>query len=130
MSQTRRPLSPDEPLPVGFARPALEGAPRASERMTARVAERAVEPRAIYNGPDRRGAPRTRTLKQARVSFAGGAFSVEATVRNVSPLGVKLSFAHGVTLPDLVELTLAPGEPSRMAAVVWIRELEAGLKFI
>jgi hypothetical protein len=45
---------------------------------------------AFHDMDNKRGSPRQRVLKSGKIVFAGGSFSVDCTIRNLSETGVRL----------------------------------------
>lgn len=78
---------------------------------------------------ERRIAPRTRTLKRARVVFNNRYSTVDCVVRNLSRTGALLSVETTVQLPKQFEIAIDERE-LRPARLVYRRETFAGIHFL
>jgi hypothetical protein len=76
---------------------------------------------------DKRASDRHRTLKGAKIVYGGGAFTVDCTVRNLSPTGARLLVPTSVAIPDT--FMLLEGGRSRPVSVVWRKDDLIGVRF-
>ncbi len=67
---------------------------------------------------ERRGAPRTRTLKTGLAIYGGYLFVLDCSVRDLSATGAKLAFTPGTPVPDKFILCLPAQESVFEAEVV------------
>jgi PilZ domain len=80
--------------------------------------------------PERRGAPRLRTLKGARLVLPNQISTFQCTVRNVSETGVGVELSSTLAVPSRVLLKMDDGSSDRMCEVVWRTETRLGLRFL
>jgi hypothetical protein len=78
---------------------------------------------------DKRNSQRQRTLKGGKIVFAGGSFSVDCTIRNLSPSGARLQVPTTVTIPDNFNLVDTQAGTRRKATVVWRKADLIGVRF-
>ncbi len=76
-----------------------------------------------------RSTPRTRTLLRARVEFAGGAQTVDCTVRDLSESGARLQIPESAVLPPRFTLFVPKHARRYQAMLRWHREGFAGVEF-
>ena len=82
---------------------------------------------------ERRHAPRSRRLRQARCIFNNGSSSLDVTLRDLSPAGARIVGDALICLPPTFELRIHDGfggYASRQARLVWSKGASAGLEFI
>ncbi len=79
---------------------------------------------------ERRGEPRSRTLKAGRIVFNHRGSVVNCTVRNMSSKGAKLVVSSQAGLPNSFELELEAGGPPHPCRVIWRRDNEIGVNFV
>jgi hypothetical protein len=77
---------------------------------------------------DNRHSPRHKTLKGGRIVFNAGRSTIDATVRNLSPMGAKLQVSSVVGIPDTFDLLL-DGTTRRPCRVAWRTLKELGVEF-
>ena len=78
---------------------------------------------------DKRGGPRQRVLKSGKIVFAGGSFSVDCTIRNLSQTGGRLQVPLTVAIPDRFILVDGQARTQREAIVVWRKNDLIGVRF-
>ena len=78
---------------------------------------------------EKRGASRQRVLKAGKIIFAGGALSVDCTIRNLSANGARLQVPTTVSIPDRFILVDAHSGTRHEAVVVWRRGDQIGVRF-
>jgi PilZ domain len=78
---------------------------------------------------NKRGDPRQRVLKGGKIVFAGGSFSVDCTIRNLSATGARLQVPTTVAIPDKFVLLDAHAGTRREATVVWRKADQIGVRF-
>jgi PilZ domain len=86
---------------------------------------------AVY--AEKRALARARQSRPARCVFNDGATVLEVAVRNISPLGARISGPGIAGLPETFELRIPDGfggHSARQARLVWIRNAAAGLRFV
>ena len=49
---------------------------------------------------NKRSSPRQRVLKSGKMVFAGGSFSIDCTIRNISETGARLQVPTTVGIPE------------------------------
>jgi hypothetical protein len=81
------------------------------------------------NQPERRRQPRLRALKAARVIFPGGYSTCDCTIRNLSPVGAKVTFESTATIPASFRLRFEDGT-THDCAVKWRTQRELGVEFL
>jgi hypothetical protein len=70
-----------------------------------RQLRRNVALKLAFQGMDsKRGSPRQRVLKGGKIVFAGGSFSVDCTIRNLSETGARLQIPTTGPIPDRFHL--------------------------
>lgn len=79
---------------------------------------------------ERRVAPRTRTLKRAKILFNNRYSTFDCTVRNISATGALLTIDPAVPLPKVFEIRIGEEDPLRPAKLVYRRESFAGIHFL
>ncbi len=79
--------------------------------------------------PDRRRQPRLRALKAGRAILPGGHSTFDCMIRNLSPLGAKMSFESTADIPPQVRLRLEDGTV-HYCAVKWRSPREIGVEFL
>lgn len=85
--------------------------------------------RAFQLMDNKRGDPRQRVLKSGKIVFAGGSFSVDCTIRNLSTTGARLQVPTTVAIPDRFVLVDAHAGTRREATVVWRKADQLGVRF-
>lgn len=78
---------------------------------------------------NKRGAPRQRVLKSGKIVFAGGSFSVDCTIRNLSATGARLQVPTTVAIPDHFTLVDVHAGKRHMVTVVWRKADLIGVHF-
>ena len=78
---------------------------------------------------DKRGAPRQRVLKAAKIITMDNTSVVDCTVRNMSDTGAQLVIEKSVKMPDEFQFFLANGDTVRDAVLAWHRGDRVGVKF-
>jgi PilZ domain-containing protein len=78
---------------------------------------------------DKRGGPRQRVLKSGKIVFAGGSFSVDCTIRNMSASGARLQVPTSVAIPDRFTLVDVQARIQREATVAWRNGDVIGVRF-
>ena len=78
---------------------------------------------------NKRISPRQRVLKSGRIVFAGGSFSIDCTIRNVSDTGARLQVPTTVAIPDKFTLVDVQTGKRRGVKVVWRKEDLIGVHF-
>jgi len=78
---------------------------------------------------EHRIAPRHRTLKSGRISFADGNRAVECQIRNLSATGAQLVVPMTIILPRNFILVDMHGDTRRAAEYVWRRGDRMGVRF-
>ena len=58
---------------------------------------------------NKRSSQRQRVLKTGKIIFAGGSFSIDCTIRNISETGARLQVPTTVGIPDKFTLVDAHG---------------------
>lgn len=76
---------------------------------------------------DQRGSRRSRLLKDAKISFAGGAIS--CTVRNIGETGAALAVESAPGSPDAFTLIIPSDGFSRACRVIWRSGSRIGVRF-
>lgn len=84
-----------------------------------------VEP----DGSERRVAPRTRTLKRAKILFNNRFSTYDCIVRNISATGALLTIDEAAHLPKTFEVRIGD-EVERPAKLVYRRGVLAGIRFL
>lgn len=79
--------------------------------------------------PDRRRQPRLRALKAGRAVLPGGHSTFDCMIRNLSPLGAKMSFESTADIPPQFRLRLEDGT-THNCAVKWRSPREIGVEFL
>jgi hypothetical protein len=79
--------------------------------------------------PDRRRQPRLRALKAGRAILPGGHSTFDCMIRNLSPLGAKMSFESTADIPPQFRLRLEDGT-THNCAVKWRSPREIGVEFL
>lgn len=88
-----------------------------------------------YGGPERRKGivrrvgGRARSLLSGKVAVRDGELSYDCVIRNLSPLGARISLSNSIELPAEVGLLVIREGLLCEATVVWRRGDQAGLKF-
>ena len=78
---------------------------------------------------DRRRTARNRTLFAGSVAFHPSMPTTDCLVRNLSPVGAKITFAGAAAVPDKFDLTLDRDERTFQARMIWRTAKEAGVAF-
>ena len=78
---------------------------------------------------NKRGSLRHRVLKSGKIVFAGGSFSVDCTIRNLSETGGRLLVPTTVVIPDRFNLVDVQARTRRQATVVWRKGDQIGVRF-
>ncbi|GGK33884.1 PilZ domain-containing protein [Salinarimonas ramus] len=79
---------------------------------------------------DHRTAPRRRALIAAKLSYGGGAVTVDCVVRNISQTGAKLALSEGITIPHHFEIVIPQLNAVHRAELRWRTGGEAGITFL
>lgn len=79
--------------------------------------------------PERRRQPRIRTLKAGRAIVAGGYSTFDCMIRNLSPLGAKVTFESTTDIPAQFRLRFGDGT-THDCAVKWRSPREIGVEFV
>ncbi|MDE0924257.1 PilZ domain-containing protein [Aurantimonas coralicida] len=79
---------------------------------------------------ERRVAPRTRTLKRAKVIFNGGFSTFDCIVRNISATGALLTIDDAAHLPKEFQIRIGEERDERPARLVYRRAMFAGIRFL
>jgi hypothetical protein len=80
--------------------------------------------------PKKRTAPRQRVLYGGKIVYGDGAFSVDCTIRDLSPSGAKITLGQRVSTPTDVWFIDLHGGIAYAAQVAWRRMPHAGLRFV
>jgi hypothetical protein len=78
---------------------------------------------------ERRGSPRRRMLKQARVLLNDRA-TLDCTIRDMSETGARLVFGAAMQLPETFTLLCVSAETRFDVRVAWRKGLAVGVAFI
>jgi hypothetical protein len=78
---------------------------------------------------NKRISPRQRVLKSGKIVFAGGSFSIDCTIRNLSDTGARLQVPTTVAIPDKFTLVDVQTGNRRDAKVVWRKNDLMGVHF-
>jgi hypothetical protein len=78
---------------------------------------------------DKRNNQRQRALKRGVIGFAGGSFSIDCTIRNLSASGARLKVPVTVAIPDQFKLLDSHTGIRHSAKVVWRKGDELGVRF-
>jgi hypothetical protein len=78
---------------------------------------------------NKRGAPRSRVLKDGKILVAGNWSVVDCTVRDWSATGARLRIHHQMAVPNDFRLMLPSDNSIRDVHVVWRREDDIGVIF-
>lgn len=81
------------------------------------------------DGSERRVAPRTRTLKRAKVLFNNRFSTYDCIVRNISATGALLTIDEAAHLPRIFDVRIGD-DPERPAKLVYRRGPLAGIRFL
>ncbi len=79
--------------------------------------------------PERRRHPRLRSLKAGRAILPGGHSTFDCMIRNLSPVGARVTFESTADIPTQFRLRLEDGT-THDCAVKWRRERELGVEFL
>jgi hypothetical protein len=82
---------------------------------------------------EKRRTIRARRLRQARCVFNGGSSTLDVTLRDISPLGARITGDALACLPPTFELRILDGLggfSARQVRLVWTRGATAGIEFI
>jgi hypothetical protein len=80
--------------------------------------------------PQRRKSTRVRSLKGARISYKNGAFTVDCTVRDMSPEGARLKLGGFLAIPNRFTLRFEDDGSERQCEVRWRTDKEIGIAFV
>jgi hypothetical protein len=83
----------------------------------------------VMNQPDRRRQPRLRALKAGRAILPGGRSTFDCMIRNLSPIGAKVTFESTTDIPPEFRLRLDDGT-THDCAVKWRSARELGVEFV
>lgn len=83
---------------------------------------------AMTNQTERRHQPRLRALKAGRAILAGGYSTFDCMIRNLSPVGAKVTFETTADIPPHFRLRFDDGT-THDCAVKWRKERELGVEF-
>ena len=78
---------------------------------------------------NKRSTQRQRVLKSGKIVFAGGSFTVDCTIRNLSETGARLRVPTTVTIPDRFALLDGQSGKRRDVTVAWRKGDEIGVHF-
>lgn len=78
---------------------------------------------------DKRGAPRQKVLKSAKIISMDNKTVMDCMVRNLSETGAQLVIEKNVSMPDEFQFFLANGDTVRDAVLVWHQGDRVGVKF-
>ena len=78
---------------------------------------------------NKRSSQRQRVLKTGKIIFAGGAFNVDCTIRNISETGARLQVPTTVGIPDKFTLVDAHAGKRHEVKVVWRKNDQIGVRF-
>ncbi|WP_198598268.1 PilZ domain-containing protein [Mangrovicella endophytica] len=81
-------------------------------------------------GAERRVAPRTRTLKRAKILFNNHYSTFDCVVRNISATGALLTIDEAAHLPKVFEVRIGEDKDARPARLVYRRGMFAGIHFM
>lgn len=76
---------------------------------------------------DKRGGKRKPMLATALIAGNNGDFSLDCTIRESAPRGVRIGVARGTALPDLLYLVNIRERMAHETHVAWRQDGEAGL---
>jgi hypothetical protein len=79
---------------------------------------------------ERRGAPRLRSLKGARLVLPNQTSTFQCMVRNTSVTGVAVELSSTLAVPYKVLLKMDDKSVDRMCEVAWRTETRLGLRFL
>ena len=79
--------------------------------------------------PERRGAPRLRTLKGGSIVF-GTAAAIDCVIRNMSETGAALEVDSPIGIPDDFALLIKPETIMRNCHVIWRTAKRIGVRFV
>ena len=88
------------------------------------------QPLPAQDDSERRIAPRTRTLKRAKILFNNRFSTFDCIVRNLSATGALLTIDPAAPLPKVFEVRIGDDDMLRPAKLVYRRELFAGIHFL
>lgn len=83
---------------------------------------------AVMDQQERRRNPRLRALKAGRAILPGGRSTFDCMIRNLSPLGAKVSFESTADIPAQFRLRFEDGS-IHDCAVKWRSPREIGVEF-
>lgn len=78
---------------------------------------------------ERRSAERVRAYKAANLTFNGGYGAMQATIRDISEGGLRLSFGDATGLPKHFDVSVLGDAKRRPARLVWHLGTQAGIAF-
>ena len=78
---------------------------------------------------NKRSSKRQRVLKSGRIVFAGGSFSIDCTIRNLSETGGRLQVPTTVSILEKFTLVDAHAGTRHEVRVVWRRNDQIGVRF-
>jgi len=78
---------------------------------------------------EKRGAPRHRVLKAAKIISMDNKSVIDCTVRNLSETGAQLVIEKTAAVPEEFQFFLANGDTIRDAVVAWNHGDRIGVKF-
>jgi hypothetical protein len=79
--------------------------------------------------PDKRRAPRKRTLKGALIIFNGRSSTLSVTVRDISETGARLRVSKDVAVPETFDLAIDTDGIELPCVLAWRRGEDVGAKF-
>lgn len=79
---------------------------------------------------ERRKAARSHTLVGGVIAFNRRMSSMDCQVRNISPVGAKVTFTNTAVVSDQFDLTIAHKERSFRVRMAWRSIDEAGVEFL
>ncbi|WP_167591777.1 PilZ domain-containing protein [Jiella endophytica] len=83
-----------------------------------------------FEGAERRGAPRMRVLKRAKLVFNNGFSTFDCIVRNISATGALLTIDDSVHLPKEFRMRIGDEQTMRPAELIYRRSMFAGIRFL
>lgn len=79
---------------------------------------------------ERRGSPRLRVLKKAKLIHPNNASVFDCTIRDISETGARVSCANTGGLPNELQLMFHAQREVRGVRIVWRRPGEMGVQFL
>lgn len=79
---------------------------------------------------ERRTKRRKRVLLSGVIVYGHGAFSCRCRIRDITETDAHIVIPAGQPLPSEIYLINFPDQTAHQAEVIWLRETEAGLRFV